>query len=253
MGAMRVEREGQLASIIFAREKGLNIFASSVLNELKSAWEEVEKSGARVCILRGEGKAFLAGADIKEMSALSAETAREFAALGQGVFQKIENSDVVSIAAIHGACLGGGCELALSCDIRIGSTGMLIGQPEVNLGLIPGFGGSQRLPRVVGMGWALRLILSGEPINDTVALQAGLITDVGAPEDLVLRAEKLARIILTRGPHAVKIAKRLTRAALENKQPAGLEAERYAFGETFGCGEAKEGMTAFMEKRAPKF
>ncbi|HYG76523.1 MAG TPA: enoyl-CoA hydratase-related protein [Planctomycetota bacterium] len=251
--SLRIERDGALARIIFAREKGLNILSVSVLNELKEAWRELESARARVCILRGEGKAFLAGADIKEMSGYDGFAARDFAALGQGVFDAIEHSDIVSIAAIHGACLGGGCELALACDIRIGSTGMMIGQPEVNIGLVPGFGGSQRLPRVVGNGWALRMILSGEPINETAALQAGLITEFGDPADLPQRAEKLARTILSRGPQAVAIAKKLTRGAFNSKQNAGMDAERYAFGNTFESGEAAEGTKAFLEKRAPNF
>ena len=253
MAGLRVERDGALARIIFSSEKGLNILSSSLLKELEAAWKEVAVPGVRVCVLRGEGKGFIAGANIKEMAAMNGAQAREFAALGQGVFQAIESSEVVSIAAIHGACLGGGCELALACDIRIGSTGMIIGQPEVNLGLITGFGGSQRLPRVVGNGWALRIILTGESLNDSQALQAGLITDSGDAADLAARADKLAQAIISRGPHAVRLSKKLTRAALDNKQSTGMEAERYAFGETFETGEGREGMTAFIEKRAPKF
>ena len=250
---LRVERDGSLGTIIFAREKGLNILSTTVLKEIDAAWSELIAAKVRVCILRGEGKAFLAGADIKEMSQLDGPRARDFSAFGQSVFDKIENSDIVSIAAIHGACLGGGCELSLACDIRIGSTGMMIGQPEVNIGLVPGFGGSQRLPRVVGDGWALRMILSGEPLNEQTALSAGLITEFGDPSDLPARAEKLARTILSRGPEAIWISKKLTRMALNSKLSNGLGAERSAFGDTFDSGEAKEGMTAFLEKRPPGF
>lgn len=250
---LRIEHDGALARIVFIREKGLNILSSAVLNELKIEWAAVEHSGARVCIFRGEGKAFLAGADIKEMAALDVQDARNFSALGQSVFEHIECSEVISIAAIHGACLGGGCELALACDIRIGSAGMSIGQPEVNIGLIPGFGGSQRLPRVVGMGWALRMILSGQPLSGAQALQCGLITDTGDPADLPERADALAKTILSRGPESLCLSKKLTRSALCVEQSNGLKAERYAFGNTFESGEAKEGMTAFIEKRPPKF
>jgi enoyl-CoA hydratase len=249
----RIEHDGPLARMIFVRAKGLNILSSAVLNEMKAEWAAVEHSGARVCIIRGEGKAFLAGADIREMAALDMEGARNFSALGQSVFEHIECSEVISIAAIHGACVGGGCELALACDIRIGSAGMSIGQPEVNIGLIPGFGGSQRLPRVVGMGWALRMILSGEPLSGQQALQCGLISDTGDPADLAERADALAKTILTRGPEALRLSKKLTRSALCVEQSNGLKAERYAFGNTFESGEAKEGMTAFLEKRSPKF
>ncbi|HYF50213.1 MAG TPA: enoyl-CoA hydratase-related protein [Planctomycetota bacterium] len=253
MAGLRVEKDGALARIIFSSEKGLNILSSGLLKELEAAWKQVDSGGTRVCVLRGEGKGFIAGANIKEMAAMNGAQAREFAALGQSIFQTIESSDVVSIAAIHGACLGGGCELALACDIRIGSAGMIIGQPEVNLGLIPGFGGSQRLPRVVGNGWALRMILSGEPLNDSQALQSGLITDSGDDADLPARADKLAQTIVSRGPQAIRLSKKLTRAALDSKQSTGMEAERYAFGETFESGEGREGMSAFIEKRAPKF
>jgi len=253
MPDLRIEQNGALAHLIFAREKGLNILSSGMLRELDAAWQKLEQSGVRVCIIRGEGKAFLAGADIKEMAALDGESAPKFAALGQGVFDRIEKSEIVSIAAIHGACLGGGCELVISCDIRMGSVGMLIGQPEVNIGLVPGFGGSQRLARIVGMGGALRIILSGEALDESMARNCGLITDSGDAADLVQRAEKLARTILSRGPQAVKIAKRLVRASLETPQDQGLALERDAFGETFASGEAKEGLTAFIEKRAPRF
>ncbi|MEI6231773.1 MAG: enoyl-CoA hydratase-related protein [Planctomycetota bacterium] len=250
---MRVEYEGRLARLVLRREKGLNVLSSSVLTELKNVWREVEQSGARVCIVRGEGKAFLIGADIREMIAMDADGARAFSALGQEVFDRIERSDVVSIAAIHGACLGGGCELALACDLRVGSDGMSIGHPEVNLGLVPGFGGTQRLPRVVGTGVALRMILSGQPMKADEALRCGLITDSGSAEDLCIRAETLATMILSRGPNALRLAKRLTRSAFCLEQAAGLKAERYAFGSVFESGDAQEGLTAFIEKRAPTF
>ena len=252
-GTLRVEHDGPIAHIIFGSDKGVNVLSSELLKTLKSVWTGIEGNTTRVCILRGEGKAFLAGADIKEMSAFDASAAREFAALGQDVFDRIEKSDIVSIAAIHGACLGGGCELALACDIRMGSAGMLIGQPEVNLGLIPGFGGSQRLPRVVGLGTALRMILTGQPLNADEALRCSLITDTGSPDDLAERATQLAKVIASRGPDALRLAKKLTRTALNVDQSAGLKAERYAFGTTFGSGEAAEGISAFIEKRPPAF
>ena len=250
---MRIEHQGPLWTLAFSRERGLNILSTAMLKELQAVWIGIEEAGARVCIVRGDGKAFLAGADIKEMGALDAAGARAFSALGQDTFNRIESSSVVSIAAIHGACLGGGCELALACDIRIGSAGMSIGQPEVNLGLVPGFGGTQRLPRVVGMGWAMRMILSGQPLDAEQALHCGLITDNGSTDDLLARADALAKSMLTRGPEALRLAKKLTRSALCVEQPAGLKAEQYAFGNTFESGEAKEGTTAFIEKRIPKF
>jgi enoyl-CoA hydratase len=248
---IRIKTDGALAQLAFAREKGLNVLSTPVLEEIKQGWKRIEASDARVCIIRGEGKAFLAGADIKEMVRFDAAEAASFSALGQSVFDKIERSGIVSVAALHGACMGGGCELALACDIRVGAQSLSIGQPEVNIGLVPGFGGSQRLPRIVGLGWALRMILSGEPLNAAQALQCGLITETGPDEDLAQRAEKLAQTILSRGPHALRIAKRLVR--LGSEYDAGMKAERESFGLTFGDGEAKAGLSAFVEKRPPVF
>jgi len=250
---MKVAVDGQLATLTFARAQGLNTFSSKVLQELGEAWEQVEKSGARVCILHGEGKVFLAGADIKELHALDARKALDFAALGQGVFRRIELSPVVSIAAMHGAAVGGGCELALACDIRLASDDLKIGQPEVNLGLIPGFGGTQRLPRVVGEGAALRLILSGEAIGAAQAQDLGLVSVVGPAAQLLDEAKKLAATILSRGPLAVKTSKELVRKALSTSIEAGLAHERNAFANTYFTGEAHEGTKAFLEKRAAKF
>ncbi|HEY3321571.1 MAG TPA: enoyl-CoA hydratase-related protein [Planctomycetota bacterium] len=250
---LRVECDGELASIVFYRLKGPNIVSSAVLKELEAAWADLAVSKVRVCILRGDGKAFLAGADIREMAGFTPAAAREFSARGQRIFDAFESSEIVTIAAIHGACLGGGCELALACDIRIGSTGMQMGQPEVNLGLIPGWGATARLPRIVGTGWALRMLLSGEALLADAALASGLVTEIGPPEDVQPRAEKLARTILSRGPQAVRRTKQLARAALESSFSEALAAERLAFGTTFECSEASEGLKAFIEKRAAKF
>jgi enoyl-CoA hydratase/carnithine racemase len=251
--ALRVEVFGMWAQIVFCRPTGLNILTVDLLEELGEAWDRLERSTVRVCIFRGDGKAFLAGADIKTMTNFTAEQARAFAALGQGVCRAIEQSRIVSIAAIHGACLGGGCELALACDIRLGAEGLSIGQPEVNIGLVPGFGGSQRLPRVVGEGWALRMILSGEPLKDAQALQCGLVTEVLPPLQLQPYAETLAQTLLTRGPGALSAAKSLVRSALHTPLDAGLAAEAKAFGNTFETREAREGTQAFIEKRMPRF
>ena len=217
---LKVTTGGGLATITFAREKGLNILSSAVLDELGEAWAGLEKEGAaRVCILCGAGKVFLAGADIKEMAALDPPGAVQFAARGQRVFQALEDSPIVSIAALHGAALGGGCELALACDIRLAAEGLKIGQPEVNLGLIPGFGGSQRLPRVVGLGNALQLILEGAPVDARRALQTCLVTKVVPPEALLDEAQKLARTLLAKGPEALKTAKCLVHRALSTPLP----------------------------------
>lgn len=250
---IKVTKDGAVAHVTFAREKGLNILATPVLAELEAAWDDLEKSGVRVAILHGDGKVFVAGADIKEMAALDPAGAVKFAQNGQRVFAKIEQSAVVSIAAMHGAALGGGCELALACDIRIAATGLKIGQPEVNLGLIPGFGGSQRLPRVVGEGPALYMILSGNFLSAEDALRIGLVTQVTSPEELLAEAKKLAETIAQKGPGAVRTAKRLVLDAFSKPRAEGLAAEAVAFGESYKTGEAQEGLAAFVEKRAPKF
>jgi len=249
----RLEQFGPLSQIVFCRPNGVNILTIDLLNDLLEAWYELEKGPTRVCIFRAEGKAFLAGADIKTMTDFDASQAREFADLGQTLFNAIENSGIVSVAAIHGACMGGGCELVLACDIRIGSPGIAIGQPEVNLGLIPGFGGTQRLPRIVGNGWASRMILSGEPLTDQQALQSSLVTELVPMQQLQSHVEKLAQTILTRGPQAVRLAKKLVKNSFSTKLSAGLEAEAYAFGNTFDSKEAREGTQAFIEKRLPRF
>ncbi|GMV80128.1 MAG: enoyl-CoA hydratase [Planctomycetota bacterium] len=251
---LRLTQDGALATIAFAREKGLNILSSEVLNELEAAWKELEAGGrARVCILHGDGKVFLAGADIKEMAQLDVSGAQRFAERGQRLFDAIESSGIVSIAALHGAALGGGCELALACDIRLAAAGTKLGQPEVNLGLIPGFGGSQRLPRVVGLGPALHLILSGEAISAEDALRLGLVTQVLPPEQLLDTARKLAQTVLAKGPGAVRLAKRATREALQKPQSEGMPLEAQAFAACFKDGEAQEGMAAFVEKRPANF
>ncbi|MCZ7648167.1 MAG: enoyl-CoA hydratase-related protein [Planctomycetota bacterium] len=250
---VRVTLEGPLATLTFAREKGLNILSSEVLTELDEAWGQIEAGGARACVLHGDGKVFLAGADIKEMAQLDPAGAVAFAQLGQRVFARIENSSTVSIAALHGAALGGGCELALACDIRVAADPLKIGQPEVNLGLIPGFGGTQRLPRIVGEGRALQMILTGEALSAQEALAAGLVTKVAPPEQLVDAAKQIARTVAAKGPQAVAFAKHFVRQALGMSRERGLAAEAVGFGETFKSGEAREGMAAFLEKRAAKF
>lgn len=251
---LKVSHDGPLATITFCREKGFNTFTETVLKELGAAWNEIEKGGkTRVCIIHGEGKVFLAGADLKELVKLDVKGAIEFAALGQHVFQSIELSPIVSIAAMHGAALGGGCELALACDIRIAAEDLKIGQPEVNLGLIPGFGGTQRLPRIIGQSRALYRILTGEPYTAQMALATGLVHEVSSNDNLMKTAQHIAGVVLSRGPLAVSTAKALVRQAFSFPLQEGLLHERDAFCKTYATGEAQEGITAFLEKRAPNF
>ncbi len=251
---LEVTQSGSRAELVFKREKGLNILSGPVVAEIEQAWDALESDGqTRVCILSGHGKVFVAGADIKEMAQLDKEKAVEFAARGHAAFSKIENSPIVSIAALHGAALGGGCELALACDIRLAAEGLKIGQPEVNLGLIPGFGGTQRLPRVVGVGAALNMILTGEFFTAEQALQMGLVSKVTSPEALLDEARSLADVILSKGPTAVQTAKQCVRQALCLPLAEGLATEQKLFGNTFGNGEGAEGMAAFLEKRKAAF
>lgn len=251
---LKVTQDGQVATIAFFREKGLNILSIEVLKELGAAWNALEKEGkTRVCVIHGEGKVFLAGADLKQLGKLDAQTALEFASLGQHVFQSIELSPIVSIAAMHGAALGGGCELALACDIRLAAEDLKIGQPEVNLGVIPGFGGTQRLPRLIGQSRALYRILTGEPYNAQMALAVGLVNEVTSAENLLKTAQHAAQVVLSRGPQAVSTAKALVREALSRPLQDGLLHERDMFAKTFASGEAQEGIAAFLEKRPPNF
>ena len=251
---IKITREGHLTLVTFARAQGLNILSSAVLTELGEAWTFFEKDGqTRVVLFSGEGKVFLAGADIKEMAALHPQGALDLATKGQQLFQRIEHSPIISIAALHGAALGGGCELAIACDIRVASDDLKIGLPEVNLGLVPGFGGTQRLPRLIGMSRALRMILSGEPILAAQALQYGLVTEVVPGDQLLPTAKKIAETILAKGPQAVAMAKQLIHTALQGNHEVGFDKERKNFYKAFQTGEGGEGLKAFLEKRPANF
>jgi enoyl-CoA hydratase len=208
----------------------------------------------RVIVLTGAGeKAFAAGADIKYMSALSVEAAKEWGGLGHQVGQLLETAPKASIAAINGFALGGGCELALACDLRYAASNAKLGQPEVNLGIFPGWGGTQRLARVCGLGVAKDLILTGRVVDADEALRIGLVNSVFEPAELMEKTLEVARTIASKGPLAISAAKAAINHALQGDHVENLEAEADAFGELFSSEDAREGMTAFVEKRDASF
>ncbi len=207
----------------------------------------------KVIVLTGAGKAFVAGADISEMSPLSAAEGYAFGKLGMDVFMQVERNSKPVIAAVNGFALGGGCELSLSCDIRLASTKAKFGQPEVGLGITPGFGGTQRLIRAVGPGMAKELIYTANIINAEEALRIGLVNHIYEPEELLDQAIKLAKTIASKAKLAVKYAKSAINNGIQADIETGMEIERTSFGLCFATEDQKEGMKAFLEKRNPEF
>ncbi len=205
-------------------------------------------------ILTGAGeKAFVAGADIPELADLDVRTGADLSGRGLYLMKTIQNFPKPVIAAINGFALGGGCELAMACDIRLASEKAKLGQPEVNLGIIPGYGGTQRLSRLVGRGKAMQMILTGELINAQEAHRIGLVDEVYPPDQLMPKALEMARTICTKGPLAVSMAKECINRGLDVNLTAGCDLEKANFGSICGTGDKNEGMEAFLEKRSPKF
>ena len=233
----------------------MNALDVATLSELGDHLAELRADDdVRVIVLTGAGeKAFAAGADIKYMSALSVEAAKEWGGLGHQVGRLLETGPKASIAAINGFALGGGCELALACDLRYAASTAKLGQPEVNLGIFPGWGGTQRLARVCGLGAAKDLILTGRVVDAEEALRIGLVNGVFEPAELLEKTLDVARTIASKGPLAISAAKAAINHALQGDHVENLEAEADAFGELFSSADAKEGMTAFVEKRDPGF
>ena len=250
---VKVEMEDRLAVVTINRPEALNALNSTVLRELTMAIEHVSMAqDVGAIILTGAGdKAFVAGADIREMANLSGLEMRAFSEMGRRLGDAMAACNKPIIAAINGYALGGGCELALACDIRIASDRARIGQPEVNIGIIPGFGGSQRLPRLVGAGWAAEMIFTGDPVDAETAERIGLVNRVVPPAQLLEEARALARKILEKGPAAIALAKACLRAAQEMPLSAGLDFETAAFGVVGSTQDKAEGMKAFIEKRKP--
>lgn len=252
--AIRVEREGALALVTIDRPEKRNALNAAVRREILDALVTLGADDAvRVVVFTGEGdKAFIAGADIAEFAERTPLEQRA-AMTGTRVFEEIAAFPKPTIAMINGFALGGGCELALACDIRIAADSARLGQPEINLGIIPGGGGTQRLPRVVGMGQALRLVLSGEIISAEEALRIGLVDLIFPQAKLKERTLEMAAGIAAKSPVALRMAKAAVRAAAEMPLSAGLAYETELFVTCFSSEDKQEGVTAFLEKRPAEF
>ncbi len=252
---MHVEKSEGIALVTISRPEALNALNIATLLELQELFKAIETDDAvQVVILTGSGtKAFVAGADIAAMQAFSALEARHFAKLGHEVMRTIETCVKPVIAAVNGFALGGGCELALSCDIRLVSDNAKFGQPEVNLGVIPGFGGTQRLARLVGKGRALELIMTGNMIKADEACQIGIANRVVPHDQLLEMAKDMARIIIGKGSYAVRLAKEAVRNGLEMDLDKANQYEAELFSLCFASADQKEGMAAFLEKRPAVF
>jgi enoyl-CoA hydratase/carnithine racemase len=249
------EKKGAIAYVTVNRPKVLNALNTPTWKDLRTAFEDARDDAAvRGVILTGAGnKAFIAGADISELAHVAAFEAEQSSRFGQDVLDLIENLGKPVVAAINGFALGGGCETAMACTIRLAVETAKFGQPEVTLGLVPGGGGTQRLPRLVGKGRALQLILSGEMISAQEAYRIGLVNEVVPAADLITRAEAILNKIASNAPIAVKFALEAANKGLETSQGEGLLLEASYFGLCAATEDKKEGTTAFLEKRAPRF
>jgi len=252
---LKPELQDGIAVVTISRPKALNALNTRFFEEMADYIESIKKEDAvKVVIITGEGKAFVAGADIAEMVNKNQKEGSNFSRLGQKVFRSLELLDKPVIAAINGFALGGGLELAMACDFRTANTKAKFGQPEVNLGLIPGYAGTQRLSRLVGLGDALYLLMTADMIGAEDALRIRLVQKVFEPENLMEETLKIAKNIASKGPTAVKLVKKVVRQGLAMNFDEASELEAENFGSLFGEGnEGKEGMSAFLEKRKPNF
>jgi enoyl-CoA hydratase len=252
---LKISYDDGIAVVTISRPAALNALNTRFFNEMDYFIEQCRKDkSVKAVIITGEGKAFVAGADIAEMVNKNEAEGRAFSEMGQHTFRSFGELDIPVIAAINGFALGGGLELAMGCDFRIASSKAKFGQPEVNLGLIPGYAGTQRLSRLVGMGDALYLLMSTDMIGAEDALRIGLVQKVVEPEMLMEEVMKIARTIISKGPEAIKKVKKTVRSGYEMSQIDGEKLEAAEFGSLFGEGkEGKEGMTAFLEKRKPNW
>jgi enoyl-CoA hydratase len=250
-----VEKKDNIAYVTVNRPKVLNALNVKTVLELTDAFQTLAgDNDVQAVILTGSGeKAFVAGADITEFLELSADGARDYSRRGQKLFSMIERLGKPVIAAVNGFALGGGCELAMACTYRIASEKAKLGQPEVSLGLIPGFGGTQRLPRLVGKGRAMEMILTGNPIDAATAERFGLVNRVVPQENLIEVCEKAAKTIAKRGPLAVKYCLEAVDSGLNMSLDDGLVLEADLFGLIFASDDCREGTAAFVEKRKPDF
>ena len=250
---IKYEEEGDIAILTINRPKALNALNSQVLNELDRVLDDIDTDKIRALILTGAGeKSFVAGADIAEMSTLTKEQGQAFSKKGNDVFRKIETFEIPVIAAINGFALGGGCEISMSCDIRICSDNAIFGQPEVGLGITPGFGGTQRLARLVGPGMAKQMIFTGQNIKAEEALRIGLVNAIYPQNELLNEARKLAITIARNGAHAVKNSKKAINDGLQLDIDKALKIEEKLFGDCFQSSEQVDRMKKFLEKSKSK-
>jgi enoyl-CoA hydratase len=253
--AIDVERDGGVAIVTVNRPDAMNAIDLEHAQALHDRLEELaEDEDVRVVVLTGSGeKAFIAGADIKYMQALGTLEARSWGDLGQGCGRLLETMPKPTVAAINGFALGGGCELALACDLRVASSTAKLGQPEINLGIIPGWGGSQRLARTTTLGYAKELIFTGRTVDAEEALAHGLVNAVYEPAELMEKTRELCAVLAEKSPLALAYAKEATNLVLSGDHEGNLATEARLFAMLFSSQDQKEGMAAFIEKRAAKF
>jgi enoyl-CoA hydratase/carnithine racemase len=250
-----LEKKNAIAYVTVNRPKVLNALNSTTIEELRSAFHGIKSdAGTRVVILTGSGeKAFVAGADISELAQQEPVSGKDMAHRGQNVLNLIENLGKPVIACINGFALGGGCELALACTMRLASDNAKLGQPEVKLGILPGYGGSQRLPRLVGKGLAMQIILAGEMITAQEAHRIGLVNEVTSAAELIPRAEAIAAKIIANAPLAVQYSMEAINKGMDMSLADGMFLEATLFGLCCATEDKKEGTTAFLEKRPAQF
>lgn len=249
-----IQKQERICVVKINNTETLNALNTAILVELGQAFDEIAAdTEIDVVILTGEGRAFVAGADIAEMSVMKADEGKRFGKIGATVFRKIELLSKPVIAAVNGFALGGGCELAMACDIRIASTKAKFGQPEVSLGITPGFSGTQRLPRLVGLGKAKELIYTAAVIYADEAYRIGLVNKVVEPEELMNECLAMATVIASKAPLAVRYSKEAINRGIETDIETGNDIETALFGLCFATADQKEGMEAFLWKRKPEF
>jgi enoyl-CoA hydratase len=246
-----VAREDGVAVLTINRPEALNALDVETLTRLRDELRALDDDVCAVVLTGAGGRAFVAGADIKYMSSLGVDEAKAWGTLGHETAALLETMPRATIAAVNGFALGGGCELALACDIRYASSTAKLGQPEINLGIIPGWGGTQRLARVCGVGVAKELILTGRNVDADEALRIGLVNAVHDPP--LEKALETARVVASKSPVAIAAAKRAVNRALAGEHEQNLRSEMDEFGELFASEDAKEGLAAFVEKRDPRF
>src|SRR5213082_3827863 len=252
---LRLDTKNQIAYVTIDRPKVLNALNMATMGELRAVFTQLKDDReVRVVILTGGGeKSFVAGADIGELQKNNPVEAKEYTHRGQAVLDLIENLGKPVIACLNGFALGCGCEIAMACTMRLASENAKLGQPEVKLGIMPGYGGTQRLPRLVGKGVAMQLVLSGDMISAQEAYRIGLVNEVTAPGDLIPRAEAIAQKIIANAPLAVQYAMEAVNKGMEMTLAEGLYLEAVLFGVSCATEDKKEGRTAFLEKRAAQF